>query len=62
MTRLLDLSEMVLVAFFVVLNSVILLKRFPGDTRNQIIVLVAGILLAFILLIKMIRYKDTSRR
>jgi uncharacterized protein YhhL (DUF1145 family) len=62
MTRFLDLTEMVLLGFFVVLNSVTLLERFPGDTRNQIIILVAGILLAFILLIKMVRYKDTGRR
>jgi hypothetical protein len=34
MTRLLDLSEMVLLAFFVVMDSFTLLERFPGDTRN----------------------------
>jgi len=62
LTRQLDLLEMLLLAFFIALDSRALLDLFPGDTRNQITVLAAGILLMLILIIKVMRYRDTERR
>jgi len=62
MTRFLDISEMVLLAFFVIMDSIALLALFPEDTKNQLIVLVAGILLTIILITKIIRYRGTNRR
>jgi hypothetical protein len=54
----LDLLEIILLAFFVVMDSVALMSLFPDNYRQQNIIFFAGFLLLIILVVKMIRYQS----
>lgn len=54
MARLLDYLELILLSFFVLMDSVALILLIPGKTWSQITVLLTAILLTVVLLIKFI--------
>lgn len=64
-SRQIDLLEIVLLAFFVIMDSIALMALFPDNYRQQNIIFYSGLLLVLILAIKMVRYqhkepKDTD--